>query len=316
MKIKNDLIAIKNGSKIYNYNNLILQEYLNKFAYQQNIYRVAHNSGKLLGFAFLKFDTPIENVEENSKIKVAQFDVYSFPVASFKQIISENQIIIDYNYKFELYQIEKYFKNKITAIGFCISSDKDNYIDAFLDTSNYNIYLEENQDLTISRRDIVTTDALFYTNNTTLIKGPVHLCPGGIPEIIPTKIYQNRAHARLYSVGLSSYIDYIDKEYIVGTDLGIQINNNEVSIKGLKNYLSTAAPIYASNVLYPSDILYPAGTNYKYIILKYIVYQEKYIDESILLTDDFDTDCFYYQAIPIDKFGKSNLTIKYERSQT
>ena len=71
--------------------------------------------------------------------------------------------------------------------------------------------------------------------------------------------------------------------------------------------------IYLNNMLYSGGDLYPVKSNYKYIIFKYLVYQTQYIDESIESTDDFDTDCFYYQAIPMDKFGKINLKIKYER---
>lgn len=313
MKIKNDLITIKNGNKIYNYNNLILDKYLNMFVEGQNVYRFVSNFTKLLGFCFLKFDIPIENIKEDSQIKNSQFDVYSYPSAKFRQTISENQIVIYYDYKFELYQIEKYLGKKITAIGFNTNFNKDSDICAFLDTSNYNIYLEHNQDLIISRKDIVTTEALFYTNNFNLIKGPVHLCPGGIEEVISTPIFQNRAQARLYSVGLSSYTNYIDKEFVFGTDLEMQINNNEIEIKGLKNYFSNEDFTGPGNNLYPSNNVYPIKSNYKYIIIKYRVYQQMIVDETTGLTDDFDTNYFYYQAIPIDKFGKSNLKIKYER---
>ena len=48
---------------------------------------------------------------------------------------------------------------------------------AVLDVSNYNIYLQENQELSVTRKDIITTDALFYSNDKTKIPGPVHLAP-------------------------------------------------------------------------------------------------------------------------------------------
>ena len=117
----------------------------------------------------------------------------------------------------------------------------------------------------------------------------------------------------MYSIGLSSYVDYIDKEYIVGTDIHLEINDNEINIIGLKNYFENDMAIYLNNTVYLKDSLHPIKSNYKYIIFKYFVYQAQYTDKSTESTDDFDTDCFYYQAIPIDKFGKINLKIKYER---
>ena len=314
MKIINDIVTIKIGNKIYNYKNMILNEYLNKFVENQCCYRVKENHGMALIYIYLKLKTPIKNdINAESKIKIGEFDIYSYSRAKYRQVISEQQINIYYDYIFKSYDIENYFGNKIMAIGFSTDFSKESYVDAILDTSNYNIYIEKNQEISISRKDVITTDTLFYTNRKDLIKGPVHLCPAGIEEIFKTKIYQNKAHARLYSIGLSSYPNYIDKEYIIGTDIEMKANNNEIDIIGLENYFNNNIPVYLNNMLYAGNELYPIKTNYKYVIFKYLVYQQEYIDESTELTDDFDTDCFYYQTIPINKFGKTNLKIKYER---
>ena len=312
MKIINDIVTIKIGNKIYNYRNMILNVYLNKFVENQCCYRVRENKGMILKYIYLKLNSKIaDNIEEESKIKISEFDIKSSSIAKYSQAVSEKQINIDYEYSFEYPEIKNHSGNKIMAIGFGTSRNNENYIDAILDTSNYNIYIEENQKISISRRDIITTDALFYTNNPDLIKGPVHLCPAGIDELVQTKIYQNKAHARLYSVGLSSYPDYIDKEY---TDIEKIINDNQICIKGLKNYFENNMPAYLNRKLYSGNNLYPIKSNYRYIIFKYFVYQEKnvYVND-ILMSDDFDTDCFYYQAISINKFGKTNLKIEYER---
>ena len=60
-------------------------------------------------------------------------------------------------------------------------------------------------------------------------------------------------------------------------------------------------------------------SNYKYVIFKYKVYQEiekGVYDEDNNLNFEYiqtDTKSYYYQAIPIDKFGETNFKIKYER---
>ena len=60
--------------------------------------------------------------------------------------------------------------------------------------------------------------------------------------------------------------------------------------------------------------LYPIKTNYKYIIFKYKVWQLVHRGTYFNVEEvNTDTGYFYHQAIPIEKFGKTNLKIKYER---
>ena len=178
MKIINDIITIKIGNKIYNCRNLILDEYLKKFPESQCCYRVKQNNGMALKYIYLKLRTPLrDEIQADSKIKASEFDIYSLSTTKYKQTISKQQINVDYDCTFKHYEIENYYGSKIMAIGFCTSYDKGSYIDAILDTSNYNIYIEKNQEILISRRDIIMSDALFYTNRPDLIKGPIHLCP-------------------------------------------------------------------------------------------------------------------------------------------
>lgn len=195
---------------------------------------------------------------------------------------------------------------------------------AILDTSNYNMYLQQNQDFSITRRDIITTDALFYSSNKNKIPGPVHLAPYGVPQIIyqpniyrETGVWQSfndRGYGILYSIGLSSYPDYIDKEFIIGEDIQVENNGIELNINGLENYLTKDSPLFCSKNIYASTNLYPVKTNYKYVIFKYKVYQEVHSGTyDDVISTSTDTGYYYYQAIPISKFGKSNLKIKYER---
>lgn len=346
MKIKNEIVNLKLGNKQYDFNNLILDEYLKRFARFQlsedNIAKVSDD--RKLKYVLLKFDTPIENIQTSTKLNNKDFDICFVGGTITNQTIAENQISIQYNYETQsnslIYDYSKntannirlsdYYGRKITAIGFNSNwADDSNFswktpVCAVLDTSNYSIYLQENQDFAITRKDIITTDAVFYTNNKQKIQGPAHIAPFGIPQIIEQpniynddktawSFFNDSGYGILYSIGLSSYTDYIDKEFIIGQDVDIENNEAEITIKNLENYLSKKS-IFTGKDLYPSIGLYPIKSNYKYIILKYKVWQMVHggTYENITSTPT-DTGYYYYQAIPINKFGKSNIKIKYER---
>lgn len=347
MKIKNNLVTMKIGKKQYDFNNLILDEYLKRFVKAQldsdklNYAPIA----KKLDYCLLKFDEPFTNLQGNTELHNQDFNVciMDFEKNSI-QTISENQITVQYNYgkgkttlvfdysKKELVELSKYNNRKITAIGFnshWVNDTNSSWkvpVCAVLDTSNYNIYLQENQELSVTRKDIITTDALFYSNDVNKVPGPAHLAPCGISQIIEQpNIYNdkgsgwvsfnNPGYGILYSIGFSSYIDYIDQELIVGQDIQIEENGTELSISEIKNYLSKDSSFVPSSEIYPSDDLYPIKQNYKYIIFKYKVWQivNSGTYDNIISTPT-DTGYYYHQAIPINKFGKSNLKIKYERS--
>lgn len=344
MKIKNELVSIKIGDKHYDFNNLILDEYLKRFAIGQleknKIDYLKYN--RQLKYVFLKFDEPLKNMSNSSIIYNQEFDVVLMEVPKIQQTINEKQITIEYYYTgkdvidysdSKLKDISQFYGRKITAIGFNVWFNKyfgenENFnlpILAILDTSNYNIYLQKNQELSITRKDIITTDAIFYSNDKSKVPGPVHLAPYGVPQIIyqpniynddgtSWNFFNDRGYGILYSVGLSSYSNYIDKEFVIGTDIQVEQNGTELNINGLENYLSKDSPLFSSNDLYPSSNLYPIKSNYKYIIFKYKVWQMVHSGtyDDIVATPA-DTSYYYYQAIPIDKFGKSNLKIKYER---
>ena len=352
MKIKNELVSLKIGNKQYDFKNLILNEYLKRFIYNQidTTSRNILKNQNLLRILLLKFDTPFENLSEKSILYPTDFDI-SFVGKSCKAIdtnVSENLITIKYTYATDDYiydynkkkggdlPLSDYYNKKIVAIGFAtnwVHFTQNNKICAVLDTSNYNIYLQANQKLECTRKDTISTDALFWSNDKR-IKGPVHLCPtGGEPLLYQDpypgfreedkKIFNARSaiptKGVLYSIGLSSYIDYIDKEFVIGKDVIAVQNGTELSIQSINNDYNFEKELHPHNSIYPSSNLYPIKSNYKYVILKYKVYQE--IEKGVYGEDntlDFeyiqtDTKSYYYQAIPIDKFGESNFIIKYER---
>lgn len=192
MRIRNDLVSIKIGKKQYDFNNLILNEYLNRFAKSQldkNNMRLIAND-KELSYCLLKFDTPLE-INENTELNNQDFDVCILSDnTNIVQEISEQEITIKYTYNSNAsiwdykkntadnIKISDYNNKKITAIGFnsYFAPSTNLKVCAVLDVSNYNIYLQENQDLTITRKDIISSDIQFWTENKK-VKGPVHLAP-------------------------------------------------------------------------------------------------------------------------------------------
>lgn len=348
MKIKNDLVSIKIGKRQYDFNNMILNEYLIKFAkYQLNLNELNKvYSNKKLEYCLLKLDTPLSEITENTQLSNTDFDICLLGGASSSsQEIGEQEIIVkniyksdstiyDYNKKTADNYISNYFGKKITAIGFNTWAGDDSKLPyktpvcAVLDVSNYNIYLQNNQNFTVTRKDIISTDSLFWTNSKK-IKGPLHLVPNGIESVVKKDdfITENgiklkttgRAYGILYSVGLSSFKNRLNEEFAIGNDIEILQNNNELLIEGLKNFLSKDI-LYPSNFLYPGMSIYPMKSNYKYLIFKYKVWQEfidwsKNKDENYISETIFkDTGYCYHQLIPLNEYGNLNIKIKYERS--
>lgn len=352
MKIKNELVSLKIGNKQYDFKNLILDEYLKRFILKQldttTPRYILHQL--YLDTVFFKFDTPIKNLSPSSDIFPEDFDI-AF-VNGCKSVITTatpnlittkytydmNNFIYDYNKKKGgNLPFEDYYGKKIVAIGFGTSFSsftKKNKVCAILDTSNYNIYMQASQKLECTRKDTISTDALFWSSDAR-IKAPVHLYPyGGEPLLYQDpypgfreedkKIFNARSalptKGVLYSIALSSSPQYIiDNEFVIGKDVNVVQNEAKLSIQGINNNFETE--LYSNFSIYPSSNLYPVKSNYKYIIFKYKVYQE--IEKGVYGEDntlDFeyiqtDTKSYYYQAIPIDKFGESNFIIKYERGK-
>lgn len=351
MKIKNESVNLKIGNKQYDFKNLIMDAYLKRFVLAQTDEKRMKGLDRVtdLEYCLLKFDTPLENISPSSIFYNQDFDACIVFYNSHTQQINENQIVVEYSYQAtgqimnyanenntdNPSYISDFYGKKITAIGFNTwfiryNEELDIWkhpVCSILDTSNYNIYLQENQEVVITRRDIIETDAIFYSNNNQKVPGPAHLAPYGLPQIIyQPNIYEDETHSSwqsfndschgiLYSVGFSSYTDYIDKEYIIGKGVLAKNNGTELIIKNIRNYLATDSSLFCDKNLYTGDGLYPIRANYKYIILKYKVWQ--YVHSGTfnnIIETPTDTGYYYHMAIPIDKFGNNNdLKIKYER---
>lgn len=345
MKIHNETVEIKIGNKKYDFKNLILDEYLKRFAEKQlDMFgnRKVLKSTEL-NYCFLKFDEPITTLNENIELIPENFDICAVDGTKCTiQNLSEKGCSIKYIYEFDGLMwdftkhnsednfISNYYGKKITAIGFGIywSNLSGNKICAFLDTSNYNIYLQKNQNITIARKDIITSDASFWSNNSK-ITGPLHLAPIGGEPLLEQKekwetgeyitiVKPERTYGILDSIGFSNSINEINEEITINLLNPIISDENELIFDSIKNYYNKNS-LYSSNSLYPGEI-YSERENYKYVIFKYKVYQEDVFvgknenGEYEHYYTPIDTKSYYLQAIPIEKYGLTNLKIKYERS--
>lgn len=336
MKIKNELIKIKNGKNILEFTNLILDAYLQEFAKAQMSVNNLNQSGyqKLLKYCLLKFDEPLE-FDETSDLPNETFDICLMDIAQVNQIGKEQQISIQYNYIFNpnsyIYNykdhsrsglnISDFYGKKITAIGWndwWTPTMQGNYtpVKAILDVSSYNLYLQDKQEFSVTRKDTISTDALFFSP-TNKITYPVHLAPNNIENIYSREIgiwqyWDETAYPVIYSVGLGNTPTEIIQEYVIN-DSEVFMNNkgNKIIISNIPNFASVARTFLPKFLpFYPTR-----NMNYKYLILKYKIWQR--LNDSSgdnITTENIDTGYYYYMSLPLDSKGRKKVTIKYERS--
>ena len=330
MKIKNESIVIKNGNKKIEVTNLILNSYLKQFVNAQKSteeMRKVYNL-KSLKYCLLKFDTNLQ-FDETSELNNNVFDVCLVSDVVINQEGNEKQVSIQYDYDFTtkpfLYvysrgeatqDISQFYGRKITAIAFnTYFLPTQVPVCAILDTSNYNIYLQENQGFCITRKDIVSTDALFWSS-TSKLKYPLHIAPNNIEAIFDNrKLQQNyqawypRAFPILYSVGLSSNINKIEEEFVIGTDISMQTDGTEILLSEINNRKSIARTFLPNFLKF-----YLTRSSYKYLIIKYKIYQVLHTyTNNDTLSENIDTGYYYHLAIPYGNAGNKKTIIKYER---
>lgn len=326
MQLINESVILKKGSKLYEFKNMIMDCYLEAFAEAQLSNQNLTNISKMLGVpsVALKFDTPL-HIEEDSEFYGEDFDVFSLSANDNQilQTISNRQITTQYKYPLEqqvlkhlndsftfTYLNSEFAGRKLTAIAFfpiwmCILGTGTYRIPAraVLDVSSYNIYIEENAPLSITRKDIIKTDADFYSPFGN-VKGFIHLLPqkNGL-----TNYNQNRQYGVLYSVGISSNPRNFENELIIGQDITVTRNGKKISFSSISNNFNPRK-IFPNSKIFPSSRLYPLKSSYNYIFLKYKVYEAPngtYVDSGK-----------YYYAIKKVDFIKSDwidFEINYDR---
>lgn len=323
--IKNISVKLEVGKKEYYFKNLILDKLLNLYA---TTLIDSYKQHKGPSFCALKF-SKLENISSDAELYNRDFDVgllnsVNETTASTNKITnkyvcaSEDQYIIDYTKgTAENVKIDTYAGEKIYCIGFSYLFAGYAPILAVLDVSNYDIYIEEDCEIRITRIDEISTDATF-TSLSEYVDAPIHLFPKGITGILPKQtlvsqdgsatitIHQN-SYAKLssYGFGNSPNVMKVEKEIE-----NYSVDDNCLSIKNIWS----PKGIFPSGDLYASDELYLDDPPFEYIILKFKLLQDvaEGTYESYELVEK-ETGAEYLQAIPLNNLGDVNLNIKYER---
>lgn len=322
MRVENKFIKLKMGNNSINFTNTIMDTYLRQlvdiqFSTGYPPYNIA------LQNIYFKFDEKLE-FEPTDEINESAFDI-RFLGANYNANYIKEKITVDYSYKIDQEELQQYVGHKITAIGFSFSMGESYIVGAILDTSNYNIYVQDKVELRVMREDEFTTDGIFYSKD---VEGAYHLFP---------KFNESwRANIEcewgiLVSIGLGISTNVISEEYPVNYNSitvlqniwGFEINR-ELTIEKHSEGLYPALdlypalnlyparvinePIYPSEDIYPSIDLYPVESPYQYVKLKYQLY--KYDEDNGIQAENK----YYVINNVIDKtYDKIKEQVIYER---
>lgn len=307
MKIENKEIGIKIGNKELKFTNMILNSYLDLFADSFSEFK-----NKDLPYCLINFNNDNNITEDSTEM---QYDLIL--EADFnKNIEVLSPIAITNKYYYRNPQVgqewDTYVGKPIISIGFANYDYTLNkyIIYAYLDVSNYNIIVQDNQPIIISRIDKITSDLSLWANNSK-IKAPYHLTMRGMLNYEGMEYF--RTIPKLYSVGFGVLPYTLNKEYLV-EDLTIQRENTGiVKIQDVLEAQYRANTKYFNADIYFNNDWYFQEPTYNYMIYKFKLYKETYPNPE----EDpiwVDTGLFYTQYKKIEKSGKLNLSIQYERS--
>lgn len=289
MKIKNEFVQIKIGEKVLNFNNLILNNYFKEIIKEHESSEITNWIFPRLTKCYLKFDTKM-SATENTVFSASDFDIY-LTDANIYEEHTLNKNIITYQYRQYRYgsKLSEFVGKKITALAF--STLRDSFC-AFLDVSDYGIFIENNEDFSVVRRDIIETNG-FLTSNKNDIDYPIHLSPIGFPKFLSSD-YQpptgwsvwNYAFSHLTNYGFGNSKSEILEEHELIKD-NISYTDNSIIFNNLEN-----------------------NSNYKYIFFKFKIYHR--LQKGTEMTP-LDSDYWYILSMPIETNGIFNYAIKYER---
>lgn len=307
MKIENKEIGIRIGNKQLKFTNMILNSYLDLFADSFIDFK-----NKNLPYCLVNFNN-INNITEDS----TEMDYDLVLEADFNkniEVLSSISIINKYYYQTPQVGQEwsAYVGKPIISIGFANYDYTLNkyIIYAYLDVSNYNIIVQENQPIIISRIDKITSDMNFWSNSDK-IKAPYHLTVDGLHEIYGMEY--GRILPKLYSIGFGVLPYTLNKEYLVEN---LTIRRGNTGIVEIQDILEAQykpnTKYFNKDIYFNNDWCFQECT-YNYMIYKFKLYKETYSDPE---KDPvwIDTGLFYTQYKKIEKNGNINLSIKYERS--
>lgn len=299
MKIKNEYIKIKQGEKEITLKNYIYDSYLSLYSttqYNVSDERIVELVGELqdktLDVCYIKFDEPLQDI---TNATIQDFEVRAGTKRrNFTANGNKINILYDYNFSRATdlstdrwIDINDFIGRKITALGFGGLYN----IFACLDVSNYDIYVLEDENLTLTRKDTISSEAICVGRDF-----PVHLSPiGDYDNAIYNPVahgYENK-YAQIYSVGFAKTLGTFEEEYVIGQDIDLKIESDTSFGFNLKKGENATIfprndlyagndvfplPLYIQTELYPrtnlfcDNDLYPSDSNYKYIVFKYRLY--------------------------------------------
>lgn len=309
MKIENKEIGIKIGNKERKFTNMILDSYLDLFASS-----FLEFQNKDLPYCLVNFTKNNTNINEQST--EMQYDtILEADLLQNVEILTDNSIINKYYYRSPLAMekdLSEFSGQQIRQLGFAnYDYNLSKYvIYAYIDVSKYNIIIQDNQPVVISRVDKITSDMNLWKSDKR-IKAPVHLTMRAMNTYLGMEYTQIKP--KLYSVGFGVLPYTLNKEFLI-EDLTIE--KTETGTIQINNVLETEYnpnTLFFSDDLKMSDDLLLRKPSYDLLIYKFKLYKETYPDlESppVLV----DTGMWYTQYKKLSKYGKIKLSVKYERS--
>lgn len=342
MKIKNEYILVNNGQKQVKLHNTILNTYINKIIANQLDIDPDSRHTLLMGEIYIKFETPL-TFNKDSILQESDFDI-RLHYYTMNNDITPTRIIYNYFYKIDssIYSIYKistqtfitdyseYIGKKITAIGFGELHQNQGIVYACVDTSTYNLYIENSEEIfSVARRDIITTDTIFYSNSN-LIRGPLHLCNGqfhydsnqfmdftyiGILESIGVGVTKAKLDNEKTLIPYNQHLDISEQNKIKINDEFTIDYEADGLFPALDLYPAEdiwperiiEEPIYPSNEIYPGEEQYMLSVPYQYLQLKYRVYENETIEGTLN-----KTSIFYILSKKIERNNKIKMEIEYE----
>lgn len=304
MKIKNQEVAIKIGKKERKFTNMILNNYIDLFADS-----FVNFKNKELPICLISFTEPNYGINESST--EMDYDiVLEADLSKQTEILGEKSVINKYYYSNILEgNLQDYLGETIKGIGFGQYSGTGEYtIYAYLDVMRYNITVQENQPILVSRIDKVESDMEFYSPSS-LVKAPIHLTKKGMLNLFGMDY--TAIIPKLYSIGFGVLPYRLDKEYLAEN---LIIQKNGIGVLEIKDQLEVdyLKGLYFSDNLYMSDSLKLQKPSYPFLIYKFKLFEETYPnpEEPPVYVD---TGKWYTQYKKLDKHGRIDLKIKYER---
>ena len=331
MILSNKFVNIQTKKQNIESHNYIYDRYLefvnkSQFKTSNNEDLDKYNVKKMASKCLLKFDTPIIDYENTS---YEDFDAGIY-MQSYNVSGKNNQCNVTYIYNSTdsfvdatdpntNLDINNYVGKKVTAIGFCNNWYENTGVEqyeykpdmlAFLDVSEYNIEITEDEKIVITRSDDFSSNM-----ECDGIDFPKHLAPYYMYSYAEDTD-MSPIYARLYSVGFGTSKGIMQEEYkLDGNEIEIEKTNTDFSFwikTGEKRTIYPKVTLHPSNSRYPmkeyqfveqyptttfmpSNNRYPMKSNVKYIIFKYKLCYYNYEQELIDMEDEYTMN--YYSPL-------------------